>query len=86
MSNNTIENENQFLRDHIEKLEQELGILSGKKPVLRFPIGQVCNALVDNHQTPEATDFVDQEHKNSKLDLEAPMVTDPLEVHPVITQ
>ena len=84
--NNTLENENQLLRNHIEKLEKELGILTGKKPILHFPIGQICNVSIDNDQTPESTDCVEQENKNSKFDLEAPIVTDPLEVRPVITQ
>ena len=30
--NNTLVNENELLKDHIEKSEQELGILTGKKP------------------------------------------------------
>jgi len=31
-------------------------------------------------------DLVDQENKTSKLDLDALLATDPLEVHPTITQ
>jgi len=59
----------------------------GKKPTLRPPIGQVYNISVDNEQIFEATDLVEQGNKNSKADLEAPLITkDSLEHHPVITQ
>ena len=53
---------------------------------MHFPIGQVCIIPIDNDQTPESMDLVDQENKNSKLDLHAPLAADPLEIHPIITQ
>ena len=79
MRNNTLENENQLLKDCIEKLEQELGILTGKKPILHLPIGQVRNISINNDQAPESTDCVDQENKQSKSDLESPVLMDALE-------
>ena len=48
-------------------------------------IGQVRNISVDNEQIFETMDLVEQE-KNSKADLEAPLMTDSLELCPVITQ
>jgi len=86
MRNNPSENESQLLKGCIEKLEQELGTLTGRKPILHLPIGQVCNISINNDQIPESTGFVDQENKKSKLDIESPILTDPLKVHPVITQ
>ena len=49
-------------------------------------IGQVRNISVDNEQILEKTDLVEQGNKNSKADLEAPLMTDSLELRPVITQ
>ena len=34
VSNNTLENENQLLQNHTEKLEQQLGMLTAKKSSL----------------------------------------------------
>lgn len=44
--------ENQLLWDCIEKLEQEVSILMGKKATQNFPIGQVHNISIDNNQVP----------------------------------
>lgn len=84
--NNTLETENQLLKDRLEKLEHELGVLTGKKPILHLPVGQIRNISISDDQTPESTDFIDQENKKSKSDLECPILTDPLEVRPVVTQ
>ena len=86
MKANTLENENESLRDCIERLEQQLSILTGKKTSLSFPIGKVCNISMDNNQVPESMDLVDPEDKTFKSDLEAPFAVDPFEIHPVITQ
>ena len=86
MRANTLENENQLLWDYSEKLEQELGISTGKKITLPLPIGQVCNISIDNNQVPEPMELVDQENKNSKSDLDVLLPTDPLEICPIITQ
>ena len=59
----TLENENQLLRKRIEKLEMELNLLTGKKPTLHPPIGQVHNISVDNEQIFEKTDLVEQGKK-----------------------
>ena len=61
----TLANEKQLLRNCIEKLEQELNILTGKKPTLHPPIGQVCNIPVDNEQIFETVDLA--EHGNKKF-------------------
>ena len=82
----TLENENRLLRDHTEKLEQELNISMGEKPTLHPLVGQVRNISVDNEQIFETTDLVEQGNKNSKADLEAPLMTDSLELLPVTTQ
>ena len=71
-----LENRNQLLEDCIEKLEQELSILTGKKPTSHLPIGQVHNISIGNEQGFETTDLVEQGNINSKLDLEAPPMTD----------
>ena len=83
----TLENENEMLRNRTEKLEQELNILKGKKKTTLHPLlGQVRSVSVDNEQIFEATDLVEQGNKNSKADLEAPLMTDSLQLCPVITQ
>ena len=51
------------------KIRAELSILTGKKTTLHFPLGQVHNISIDNDQNPESMDLVDQENRNSKLDL-----------------
>jgi len=81
-----LENKNQLLKDCIEKLEQELSILTGKKPTLLLPPGQVCNISIDSEQAFETTDLVKQRNIKSKSYLEAPPTMDPLELHPIITQ
>ena len=85
MTTNTLENQNQLLRDHIEKLEQQLGILMEKKSSLKLPMKQVCNISVDDTQVPELMDLVDPKYKASKSDLEAQSATDPLEICPIRT-
>lgn len=86
MRNNTLENENQLLRDWIEKLEQQLGILTGKKSNLTFPVKQVRNITSDDTQALKSMDLVDLEDKASRSDLEAPPEIDPFEIHTIITQ
>ena len=44
-------------------LEQEVGILTGKNPILHIPVSQVCNMSIHDDQNPESTDCVDQENK-----------------------
>lgn len=51
-----------------------------------LPIGQVHNISIGNEQGFETTDLVEQGNINSKSDLEAPPMTDSLELHPIITQ
>ena len=58
----------------------------GKKTTFCFHIGQVRNISINNDQTPESMDLVDQEIKNSKSDLKVLLATDPLEIRPIITQ
>ena len=58
MKANTLENENESLRDCIERLEQQLSILTGKKTTLHFPLGQVHNISIDNDHISETTDLV----------------------------
>jgi len=76
------------LNGHIEKLEQELSILRGKKKPNNFhlPLGQVCKISIDNEQISETMDLVEQGNKNSKSDLEFPLATDSLEFCPIITK
>jgi len=38
LSNSTLQNENPLLQDHIEKLEQQLGTLTGKKSSLTLSL------------------------------------------------
>ena len=82
----TLENENEMLRNRTEKLEQELNILTRNKPTLHPLLGQVRSVSVDNEQIFKTTDLVEQGSENSKADLEAPLMTDSLQLCPVITQ
>jgi len=81
-----LENKNQLLKNHIERLDQELNILMGKKPTLLLLTGQVHNVSVDSEQDFKTVDLVEQGNINSKLDLEAPPTTDPVELCPIIIQ
>ena len=80
-----LENENQLLKARIDKLEQELNVLTGKKPVLQS-LGQVRSISIDDSHTSEVADLVQEENRSSKSDLEAPVMADPLELRPIITQ
>ena len=71
----TLENENQLLRNCTEKLEQELNISMGEKPPLHPLVGQVRNISVDNEQIFKTTDLVEKGNKNSKADFEAPLTS-----------
>ncbi|XP_021238701.1 uncharacterized protein LOC110391220 [Numida meleagris] len=86
LSNNTLENENQLLRDRIEKLEQELGLLTGKKSSLTFPLKKIRNIALENTQGSEPVDLGNPTGKISRSDLEAPLEVDPFEIRPVVTQ
>lgn len=63
LSNNTLENENQLIHDHIEKLEQQLGILTGKKSSLTFLIKQVWNVALENTWVSNSMDLDDSKNK-----------------------
>ena len=82
----TLESGNQLLKDHIEKVEQEFNVLTGKRPTLHSLIGQVCDISIDDNDISEVMDLVEQENKNSKSVLEASLMKDSLKLYPIITQ
>ena len=81
----SLENENQLLKARIDKLEQELNVLMGKKPVLQS-LGQVRSISIDDSHISEVADLVQEENGSSKSDLEVPVMADPLQLRPIITQ
>jgi len=84
-SSDNLENENQLLKARIDKLEEGLNVLTGKKTILQS-LGQVCSISIDDSHTSEVADLVQEESRSSKSDLEVPVMADPQELCPIITQ
>lgn len=78
LSNCTLENENQLLCDCTEKSKQLLGILTGKKSSLTFPLKQICNIAWENTQAPESMGLGNPRKKLS--DLEVPLEAESFEI------
>ena len=80
LSNDTLENESQLLHDHTGKTKHQLGILTGRKPSLTFPIKQVLNIALENTRAPNSMDLDDSKDEVSRSDLKAPPEMDPFEI------